>query len=62
MAAGLKIGRGGCSNVRAAGMYEDMRTGLHHVLGIIGGKSGFCLILNKESLCESTNIVQKIQS
>ena len=26
---------------RAAGTYEDMRTGPHHVLGIKGGKSGF---------------------
>ena len=32
--------------------YEDKRTGLHQVFGIIGGKSGFRLILNKESLCE----------
>ena len=39
-------------NVRAAGMYEDMRTGLHHVFGIEGGKpqilshSKHCLISN----------------
>ena len=39
--------------------YEDKRTGLHQVFGIIGGKSGFRLILNMESLCECyTNIVQ----
>ena len=43
----------------AAGTYEDMRTGPHHVFGIIGGKSGFRLIPKKESLCECyTNIVQ----
>ena len=33
---------------RAAGTYEEMRTGPHHVFGIVGEKYGFCLIPNKK--------------